>query len=1574
MGEGTFYFLPQPILKEYVTEMEKLNGRYGIDKTKSNFTLRRDAVTALKNKYIENARVLAGDNKSKLSLLEELDNVDERSGLNKAGDPYVFTIKFLNDQLTSFKNKTNDFDYFYNQLLILNAYQELTPFAEELSELVHISQIDTKKFGNSFALQQRFLYRVRNMLSSTSAFDKEDLIRLFEDSFLDAKLRNSVIAGNELAKDMLITSTDAFNQEMESIMSKTNHSKTKDETFIKNVSNGIEAFVRSKFFTEYAADNAENPYMDTYNLFYNNPSAGTLSMANRFAKIKSDMINGKYPEFIDKEGRIVDDFINYLSAQPKTENDLWNIPDVIGRNVPIGTDKYLQDKLTSYWNELINNKQYPELAQFGKDLVYYAFVTSGGNTKLNSIFHLVPSDYLAEIGYHNSIKQSLEDLTNNSFDIDTDDIFKNNWWNGNLVPDITLDKGNSHIARVNSTIEIPGTHIKYPIVLFNHKANPIGINSDGETLFRPYIKANLDKSKNPNTTLLYKYIGNYNYVSNFGGKTEVSVKPVYVLVNKKGLSQEGVFIVEHDGYSNSAFGFNNIPSAVDFHTSDPTTGFMLDGSSAANVALVNSTNLRSTEKVKLMSTLNKIEYIKNFDIEDAAYTKTYDDIMLGEDNELSQEEQLDIARSVLLADDEAEGDIVTNKFRGNTGWARHSENSYEVSSAGDNRFSALSARLKDGRTIEEAYQLDVKGYRNLNYTWQQAKKDHGVNAPIKLNEEQLYNAYKELWQQWADENPELMQELRNNTVDKILTDKFATGLVTQARALSEILNETEGISMPIVDSEVRDTDIAKPQYYIGNITPDENTIFVFGSNPVGINGNPAKGTGGAALVASTQFGVKQGERMDNKLSDSGNAYGLTTVTYPGRKRSMSPEQITQGIKKLYETAKLNPDKQFKIAYRNTTEKSLNGYTGLEMIDMFNAAGEIPTNIVFSKEWFDTGLLDLAKVVATTEQEVALSLPVNGKEVVYNNQTFIVTPNGKVYGKDGKEKYTSTDKGTMLSKSAILNKAFFPSATLPTTITKKANPIITDNGIKISGENPNIININGRQIDIKQYGVPFKLNSDQITALTRIDDWYNNSDTISHTLIGAAGTGKTSITKVIVNSIASQHPRADIVLASFTHSAVKNLAKLTGREAITIHSMLGLSLNYDLDNFKLDDLNFEKVNDGHKFEENGIIVIDECSMVNENLVEALRDIAKENGVKILFIGDDKQLMPVGENRMSLSFRDEDGNMSRLTKVERQQGSNPLLKQLDAARASQEDPTKLGVSFSTDYDSYGNGVVTIPNKNPYMTNLLDTMVGLLKSEEAKTNPYIIRGLAFRNETVDAINRGVRIRMGYESKLEVGEPIKFYSGSDKFTNSAEARVSRVSEDKEADLFSICGFKSSKYPNGFMVKYNTVEVSDFDDATYNETFHMISDESYKNDLAQIYKDYHDLTVRTAAANPMYRGRIWREYYKNTGAIVTPYDLKVGRELVKKVVFKPAYASTVHKSQGSTYTNVMVHQEDINAASDPMLRKQLTYVAMSRPTRAAFVVTNSDLFHENAINEYNEEMNKANDEFDSDAMTKCKA
>lgn len=142
--------------------------------------------------------------------------------------------------------------------------------------------------------------------------------------------------------------------------------------------------------------------------------------------------------------------------------------------------------------------------------------------------------------------------------------------------------------------------------------------------------------------------------------------------------------------------------------------------------------------------------------------------------------------------------------------------------------------------------------------------------------------------------------------------------------------------------------------YSGNITPSADTIFVFGSNPEGRHG------AGAAKVAREQFGAVYG--VGEGLT--GNAYALPTKDLRVKKnrslRSIPPEQIIESIRKLYETARQNPDKQFKVAYRNTDRASLNGYTGLEMIDMFLKAGSIPTNIVFSKEWVDTGRFNLSR--------------------------------------------------------------------------------------------------------------------------------------------------------------------------------------------------------------------------------------------------------------------------------------------------------------------------------------------------------------------------------------------------------------------------------------------------------------------------------------------------------------------------------------------------------------------------------------------------------------------------------------
>lgn len=134
--------------------------------------------------------------------------------------------------------------------------------------------------------------------------------------------------------------------------------------------------------------------------------------------------------------------------------------------------------------------------------------------------------------------------------------------------------------------------------------------------------------------------------------------------------------------------------------------------------------------------------------------------------------------------------------------------------------------------------------------------------------------------------------------------------------------------------------------YIGNIEPEPNTIFVFGSNPEGRHG------AGAAKIARENFGAIYG--VGEGLQ--GNAYALPTkdlrVKENNGYRSISKEQIIENIKKLYKCANEHPDLDFKIAYRNVFEKSLNGYSGVEMMKMFDAAGEMPSNIWFSKEWWE----------------------------------------------------------------------------------------------------------------------------------------------------------------------------------------------------------------------------------------------------------------------------------------------------------------------------------------------------------------------------------------------------------------------------------------------------------------------------------------------------------------------------------------------------------------------------------------------------------------------------------------------
>ena len=131
------------------------------------------------------------------------------------------------------------------------------------------------------------------------------------------------------------------------------------------------------------------------------------------------------------------------------------------------------------------------------------------------------------------------------------------------------------------------------------------------------------------------------------------------------------------------------------------------------------------------------------------------------------------------------------------------------------------------------------------------------------------------------------------------------------------------------------------QYKINQL--ESHQIFVFGSNPVGIQG------AGAALFAVKRGWCNSNEKMNNCLSKCGKAWGIVTVSYPGKKKSKTLDEIKANIKKLYDFATLYPTKEFLIAYTGKSNYNLNGYSNKQLAECFDSF-KIPSNIIFEEEF------------------------------------------------------------------------------------------------------------------------------------------------------------------------------------------------------------------------------------------------------------------------------------------------------------------------------------------------------------------------------------------------------------------------------------------------------------------------------------------------------------------------------------------------------------------------------------------------------------------------------------------------
>jgi exodeoxyribonuclease-5 len=160
-----------------------------------------------------------------------------------------------------------------------------------------------------------------------------------------------------------------------------------------------------------------------------------------------------------------------------------------------------------------------------------------------------------------------------------------------------------------------------------------------------------------------------------------------------------------------------------------------------------------------------------------------------------------------------------------------------------------------------------------------------------------------------------------------------------------------------------------------------------------------------------------------------------------------------------------------------------------------------------------------------------------------------------------------------------------------------------------------------------------------------------------TLHGVAGTGKTTV----LGEIARNHPEA--VLCALTGKAASVLARKTGAEACTIHSVF-----YQLIGKSKDEKGRRKLHWRTSVKDDAlardVVLIDECSMVDDRTAD---DILR-TGATIIACGDPGQLPPV-RGKQYFSRPD-----FLLTEIHRQARESAILRQAHAVRSDghyQED---------------------------------------------------------------------------------------------------------------------------------------------------------------------------------------------------------------------------------------------------------------------------------------------------------------
>ena len=383
------------------------------------------------------------------------------------------------------------------------------------------------------------------------------------------------------------------------------------------------------------------------------------------------------------------------------------------------------------------------------------------------------------------------------------------------------------------------------------------------------------------------------------------------------------------------------------------------------------------------------------------------------------------------------------------------------------------------------------------------------------------------------------------------------------------------------------------------------------------------------------------------------------------------------------------------------------------------------------------------------------------------------------------------------------------------------------------------------------------------------------------LRGYAGTGKTYLVSRLVEQLLDED--CTVTVCAPTHKAVQVLSDELGDAPVqmqTLHSFLGLRLQPKQDG------EYELVAEEERNFAEGVVIVDEASMIGREEWSHIQD--APFWVQWLFVGDPAQLPPVNEDPSPAL----DVPGPTLETIHRQAADNPILELATKIRTGADG--RFGSTFED-----GKGVAVTRNREEFLDSILRAFDADAFAEDATH----ARVLAYRNKTVRRYNREIRAeRYGadadrfVEGEWLVGTETWYYDGVQRLTNSEEVRVKKAQvETFEADDQSEWTVWELKIRTPGRGLTRTIHV-----------LHEEERERYENALERRRNKAED--------DPS----MWDRFF----------DL---RERFARVDY--AYATTVHRAQGSTYDTVFVDHRDLRVCRGEE-RGALLYVAVTRPSR----------------------------------------